>query len=83
MRAGDRPFLLGLGYRNHDPGTQPTRIGAQVDAPVHLGEPPPGLVEPGDQVLQVQRLADEPVPLKARHLATPYSSCSSSRLIRT
>ena len=60
-------FLLGLGHRDHDPGMQPPRIGAQVDAPVHLGEPDPGLVEPGDQVLQVQRLADEPVPLKAQH----------------
>ena len=60
-------FLLGLGHRDHDPGMQPPRIGAQVDAPVHLGEPHPGLVEPGDQVLQVQRLADEPVPLKAQH----------------
>ena len=60
-------FLLGLGHRDHDPGVQPPRIGAQVDAPVHLGEPDPGLVEPGDQVLQVQRLADEPVPLKAQH----------------
>ena len=60
-------LLLGLGHRDHDPGMQPPRVGAQVDAPVHLGEPDPGLVEPGDQVLQVQRLADEPVPLKAQH----------------
>jgi len=60
-------FLLGLGHRDHDPGMQPPRIGAQVDAPVHLGESHPGLVEAGDQVLQVQRLPYEPVPLKAQH----------------
>jgi len=40
-------FLLGLGYCDHDPGTQPARIGAQVDAPVHLGEPPPALSNRG------------------------------------
>jgi hypothetical protein len=60
-------FLLGLGHRDHDPGMQSPRIGAQVDAPLDLGEPDPGLVEPGDQVLQVQRLPDEPVPLETQH----------------
>ena len=60
-------LLLGLGHRDQDPRVQPPGVGAQVDVPVHLGEPHPGLVEPGDQVLQVQRLADEPVPLKAQH----------------
>ena len=60
-------FLLGLGHRDQDPGVQPPGVGAQVDVPVHLGEPDPGLVEAGDQVFQVQRLADEPVPLKAQH----------------
>ena len=60
-------LLLGLGDRDQDPRVQPPGVGAQVDVPVHLGEPDPGLVEPRDQVLQVQRLADEPVPLKAQH----------------
>ena len=55
-------LLLGLGHRDQDPGGQPARVGAQVDGPVDLGEPHPGLVEPGNQVLQVQRFADEPGP---------------------
>ena len=55
-------LLLGLGHRDQDPRGQPPGIGAQVDVPVHLGEPHLGLIEPGDQVLQVQRLADETGP---------------------
>ena len=60
-------FLLGLGHRDQDPGGQPPRIGAQVDVALGFGEPHPGPVEPRDQELQVQRLADEPVPLPAVH----------------
>jgi hypothetical protein len=60
-------LLLGLGDRDQDPRGEPPGVGAQVDVPVHLGEPHPGLIEARDQVLQVQRLADEPVPLKAQH----------------
>ena len=65
-------LLLGLGHRDQDPGGQPPGVGAQVDDPVRFGEPHPGLIEPGDQVLQVQRLAQRPVPLPAQnHIHRP------------
>jgi hypothetical protein len=32
-------FLLGLGHRDHDPGMQPARIGAQVDGVSGLARP--------------------------------------------
>jgi hypothetical protein len=60
-------FLLGLGDCDQDAGVEPPGVGAQVDVPVYLGEPHPGLGKAGDQVVQVQRLTDEPVPLKAQH----------------
>jgi hypothetical protein len=74
-------LLLRLSDCYQDAVGEPPGVGAQVDDPVRLGEPHPGLVEPGDQVLQVQRLADEPVPLPAEHHVHRVPVDQSQRLL--